>query len=70
MFGTHACLASRLDLVSVGDEPSESVNFFVVNVINVVHTELTEFPSSIIPRSSSAPSTGSAAGTSAESPSA
>ena len=41
MLGTHAGLSSRLDLIAVGNEPSELVNLFVVDIVNMIHTEVT-----------------------------
>jgi|TARA_B100000809_G_C14933331_1_gene457666 hypothetical protein len=39
MLGAHASLSSRLDLIAVGNEPSELVNLFVVDIVNMIHTE-------------------------------
>ena len=39
MLGAHASLSSRLDLKAVGNEPSELVNLFVVDIVNMIHTE-------------------------------
>jgi hypothetical protein len=64
----HAGLSSRLDLVSVGDEPSEPVNFFIVDIVNMVHAEGTELSSRVVTGSPAAPSaTRSSAGPTAES---
>ena len=39
MLGAHPSLSSRLDLIAVGNEPSEPVNLFVVDIVNMIHTE-------------------------------
>jgi hypothetical protein len=39
MLGAHASLSSRLDLIAVGNEPSELVNLFVVDIVNMIDTE-------------------------------
>ena len=39
MLGAHASLSSRLDLIAVGNEPSDLVTLFVVEIVNIIHTE-------------------------------